>query len=43
MSTAGFEGAEIVQKHNIFTEVPNPSSALEFETVGISLRAHKPK
>jgi hypothetical protein len=39
---AGFEDAPIVKKHDIFADVPNPSSALEFGTQGISLRARKP-
>jgi hypothetical protein len=43
VGAAGFEKAEIVQKHNIFQDVPNPSSALEFGTQGISLQARKPK
>jgi hypothetical protein len=42
VSAAGFEDAEIVQKHNIFADVPDPSSALEFGTQGLSLRARKP-
>jgi hypothetical protein len=42
VNAAGFENAEIVQKHNIFQDVSNPSSALEFGTQGISLRARKP-
>jgi hypothetical protein len=43
MSAAGFMEAEIVEKHNIFEGVPNPSSALDFGTIGISLRARKSK
>jgi hypothetical protein len=42
MSAAGFEDAAIIQKNDIFADVPNPSSALEFGTIGISLRASKP-
>jgi len=42
VSASGFENAEIVQKHDIFEGVPNPSSALEYGTQGISLRARKP-
>lgn len=43
VGAAGFEEAEIVQKHDIFADVHNPSSALEFGTIGISLRARKPE
>ncbi len=42
MSAAGFENAEIVERYNIFDDVPDPSSALEFGTQGVSLRAYKP-
>jgi len=42
MKTAGFEDAVIVEKHDIFADVPNPSSAMAFGTKGISLRACKP-
>jgi len=42
VGAAGFENAEIVEKHNIFEGVPNPSSALDYGTRGISLRANKP-
>jgi hypothetical protein len=42
VSAAGFEDAQIVKQHNIFEGVPKPSSALEFGTRGISLRARKP-
>lgn len=42
MTTAGFEGATIVQKHNIFEDVADPSSALKFGTIGISAKATKP-
>jgi len=41
VSASGFENAEIVQKHHIFEGVPNPSSALDFGTQGVSLRANK--
>jgi hypothetical protein len=41
MNASGFIEAEIVQKHNIFEDVPNPSSALDFGTLGISLKARK--
>lgn len=41
VKAAGFIEAEVVQKHNIFEDVPNPSSALDFGTIGISLRARK--
>jgi hypothetical protein len=43
VNDAGFIEAEIVQKHNIFEGVPNPSDALDFGTIGISLRARKSK
>gem|GEM_PF-3977328 len=33
--------AEILERHAIFQDVPHPSSALEFGTKGISLRAMK--
>jgi hypothetical protein len=42
VNAAGFEFAEIVARHDIFADVPNPSSAMEFGTKGISLRARKP-
>jgi hypothetical protein len=42
VNTAGFQDAEIVEKHDIFADVPNPSSAMAFGPKGISLRAHKP-
>jgi hypothetical protein len=29
LSAAGFKDAEIVKKHDIFADVPNPSSVLE--------------
>lgn len=38
---AGFEKPQIVQRHDIFVDVPRPSDALEFGTQGISLRAIK--
>ncbi len=31
-----------VNKHEIFADVPNPSSAMEFGTKGISLQTRKP-
>jgi hypothetical protein len=43
VSASGFENVEIVKKHNIFEDVPNPSSALEYGTQGVSLRARKPQ
>jgi hypothetical protein len=43
LKEAGFEDAAVVEKHNIFADVPNPSSAMEFGTLGISLRARKPE
>ena len=42
VNTAGFKDAAIVEKHDIFADVPNPSSAMKFGTLGISLRARKP-
>ena len=39
---AGFEKAVIVAKHDIFADVPNPSSAMAFGTKGMSLWARKP-
>jgi hypothetical protein len=42
MSAAGFNDIQIAKQHNIFEGVPNPSSALEFGTRGVSLRARKP-
>ncbi len=42
MRAVGFEDAEIIEKYNIFDDVPEPSSALSFGTLGISLRARKP-
>jgi hypothetical protein len=41
VSASGFEHAKIVQEHNIFEGVPNPSSALDYGTKGVSLRARK--
>jgi hypothetical protein len=38
---AGFIKAAIRQYHDVFEDVPHPSSALEFGTRGISLRAIK--
>jgi hypothetical protein len=38
---AGFIEAAIRHYHDIFEDVPHPSSALEFGTKGISLRALK--
>lgn len=37
----GFEEVQIRGRHAIFVDVPKPSSALEFGTIGISLRATK--
>jgi len=42
IKASGFEKAEIVQTHTIFEDVPNPSSAQEFGTKGVSFRAFKP-
>jgi hypothetical protein len=39
---AGFEEGQIVYRYNSYVDVPDPSSALEFGTQGISLRARKP-
>jgi len=39
---AGFEDGQIVYKYNNYEDVPDPSSALEFGTKGISFRARKP-
>jgi hypothetical protein len=39
---AGFEDGEIVYRYNNYEDVPDPSSALEFGTQGISFRARKP-
>jgi hypothetical protein len=41
-SEAGYENIKIQKRHDIFEDVPNPSSALEFGTRGISMRAQKP-
>jgi len=43
VNAAGFADAVIVEKHDIFADVPNPSSAMAFGTKGISLRARKPQ
>jgi hypothetical protein len=40
---SGFENVEIQHRHDIFEDVPNPSSALDYGTVGISLRAQRAK
>jgi hypothetical protein len=40
---SGFENVEIRHRHNIFEGVPNPSSALDYGTIGISLSAQKSK
>jgi len=40
---AGFEAGEVVYRYNNYVDVPDPSSALEFGTEGISLRAQKPE
>ena len=42
VTLAGFEDAVVAHKHNIFEDVPDPSSAMKFGTQGISLRALKP-
>ena len=42
MRAAGFEDVKIVHKYNSYADVPDPSSALEFGTQGISFRARKP-
>jgi hypothetical protein len=39
---AGFEDVEVVKVHDIYASVPDPSSALDFGTKGISFRARKP-
>jgi len=41
LKNAGFDQVEIREYHPIFEDVPNPSSALEFGTKGISLKALK--
>jgi hypothetical protein len=43
VNAAGFADAVIVEKHDIFADVPNPSRAMAFGTKGISLRARKPQ
>lgn len=42
MRAAGFEDGQIVYRYNSYVDVPDPSSALEFGTQGISFRARKP-
>lgn len=32
----------IIEKHHIFEDVANPSSALKYGTIGITLKAMKP-
>ncbi len=32
----------IIEKHPIFEDVPDPSSAMKFGTIGITLKATKP-
>jgi hypothetical protein len=40
---AGFEDVEIIQKSpHLYRDVPDPSDALEFGTMGITFRARKP-
>jgi len=39
---AGFEDVKIVQKYNSYVDVPDPSSALNYGTQGISFRGRKP-
>jgi hypothetical protein len=39
---AGFVDVEIVRKFDIFEGAPKRSSALEFGTQGITLRARRP-
>jgi hypothetical protein len=40
---AGFEDARIVHKHtNLYEEVPDPSSALEYGTQGVTFFARRP-
>jgi hypothetical protein len=40
---AGFEEVQIVNRHtDLYRDVPEPSSALEFGTQGITFRARKP-
>ena len=43
MRAAGFEDGQIVHRYNSYVDVPDPSSALEFGTQGISFRATKPR
>jgi hypothetical protein len=43
VSAAGFEDVEIIEKYNIFDDVPEPSSALSFGTLGVSFRGRKPE
>jgi len=42
-NAVGFKDAEIVKQHDMFADVPNPSSAMAFGTRGVSLRARKPE
>jgi hypothetical protein len=40
---AGFEDVEIVNKYpDLYRDVPDPSDAMEFGTLGVTFRAHKP-
>jgi hypothetical protein len=40
---AGFEDASLVRRHrDLYHAVPVPSSALEFGTYGVTIRARKP-
>jgi len=41
---AGFEEVQIVQRHeHLYEDVPDPSSAPEYDTMGITIRARKPE
>lgn len=43
MRAAGFQDVEIVQKyHDLYRDVPDPSSALKYGTLGVTFRARKP-
>lgn len=43
MRAAGFEEVEIVKKYpDLYRDVPDPSSALKYGTLGVTFRARKP-
>ena len=43
MRAAGFEDVKIVHKHTtLYQDVPDPSSALEYGTQGVTFRARRP-